>query len=140
MTNRLTVAGATVLAFLSLAATSRAETISFADAVSTLAADCGSDIKKHCKGLNLGGGKIQNCLEQNAGKVSATCTATLADVTASIKRRLAAQSSFASVCKHDAAQFCNGVKGEGNVLSCLVKAKQVKQRQCGQAITDAGWR
>jgi hypothetical protein len=134
------VAGATLLALLSIVSTSRAETISFADAVTTLATDCGSDIKKHCKGLNLGGGKIQACLEKNAGKVSPTCTATLANVTASIKQRLAAQSSFAKVCEHDAAQYCSGVKGEGNLLSCLVKAKRVNERQCGQVITDAGWR
>lgn len=141
MTNSFTIlTGAVLLALLSFTAASRAETISFADAVTTLAADCGADIKKHCKGLNLGGGKIQACLEQNAAKVSPTCTATLANVTASIKQRLTAQSSFASVCEHDAAQLCSGVKGEGNVLACLVKAKQVAERQCGQVITDAGWR
>ncbi len=134
------VTGATLLALFFLTSISRAETISFADAVTSLATDCGKDIKKHCSGLNLGSGKIQSCLEKNAAKVSPTCTATLANVTASIKQRLAAQSSFASVCEHDAAQFCSGVKGEGNVLSCLVKAKRVNERQCGQVITDAGWR
>ncbi len=141
MTKGITVfTGAMLLVFLSCASSSRADTISYADAVSVLASDCGSDIKKFCRGLNLGSGRIQNCLEQNAAKVSPTCTATLANVTTSIKQRLAAQSSFASVCKHDTAQFCNGVQGEGNVLACLVKVKRVDDRQCGQAITDAGWR
>lgn len=32
--------------------------------MSTLATDCGTDIKKFCKGLNLGNGRIQNCLEE----------------------------------------------------------------------------
>jgi hypothetical protein len=136
----LLIAGVTLLTLFSLASASRAETISFADAVTTLATDCGNDIKKHCTGLNLGGGKIRACLEQNSAKVSANCTATLAIVTDSIKQRLAAQSSFAKVCEHDAAQYCSGVKGEGNLLSCLVKAKRVKESQCGQVITDAGWR
>ena len=141
MTNRLTAfAGAALLIFLSCVSSSRADTISFADAVSTLATDCGTDIRKFCKGLNLGNGRIQNCLETHATKVSPTCTATLASVTASIKQRLAAQSSFTATCKHDVAQYCSGVKGEGNVLSCLNKAKRVNEGRCGQAITDAGWR
>ncbi|OCP35169.1 cysteine rich repeat-containing protein [Ensifer sp. LC163] len=141
MTNRLAVfAGAIALAAFALTSASRADSISYADAVSTLANDCGSDIKKYCKGLNLGGGRIQACLEQHAGKVSPTCTMTLANVIASIKQREAAQSSFATVCKHDIAQYCKSVKGEGNVLSCLNKATRVNEGQCGQAIIDAGWR
>ena len=140
MSTRTRLLGGALVAFLALAGAARADTISFADAVSTLANDCGSDIKKFCKGLNLGNGRIQNCLEEHVGKVSPTCTATLSSVSASIKQRLAAQSSFTAICKHDVAQVCSGVKGEGNVLSCLNKAKRVKEGQCGQAITDAGWR
>ena len=41
-------------AFLALGVVARAETISFADAVTTLAKDCGADIMKLCSGLNLG--------------------------------------------------------------------------------------
>ena len=140
MSRRARLLGGALGAFLALTGLARADTISFADAVHTLATDCGTDIKKFCKGLNLGNGRIQNCLEEHAGKVSPTCTATLSSVSASIKQRLAAQSSFTAVCKHDVAQFCRGVKGEGNVLACLNNATRVKKGQCGQAITDAGWR
>ncbi|KSV87455.1 hypothetical protein N184_31035 [Sinorhizobium sp. GL28] len=141
MTNRRAVfAGTIVLTVLSLATVGRAETISYADAVSLLANDCESDIRKYCKGLNLGAGRIQTCLEQNEGKVSPACTVTLANVITSIRQRQAAQSSFATICKHDIAQYCKSVKGEGNVLSCLNKATRVNEGQCGRAIIDAGWR
>ncbi|MBY2923824.1 MULTISPECIES: cysteine rich repeat-containing protein [Rhizobium] len=140
MSTRTRLLGGALVAFLALSGAARADTISFADAVSTLANDCGSDIKKFCKGLNLGSGRIQNCLETHAAKVSPTCTATLASVTSSIGQRLAAQSSFTTICKHYVAQFCSGVVGEGNILSCLNKATRVNEGQCGQAITDAGWR
>jgi hypothetical protein len=118
MPTRTRLLGGSLAAFLALTGEARADTISFADAVSTLATDCGSDIKKFCKGLNLGNGHIQTCLTEHTAKVSPTCTATLASVTASIKQRLAAQVSFTAICKHDVAQFCSGVKGDGNVLSC----------------------
>lgn len=58
-------AGAAIVVFLALTAVGRADTISYADAVSALAKDCGPDIKKLCSGLNLGNGRIQQCLEKN---------------------------------------------------------------------------
>ena len=92
MPKRLSVLGPTALfALLSLSVVAHAETISYADAVTTLAKDCGADIKKLCSGLNLGNGRIADCLQKNSAKVSPTCTSTLGTVTASIKTRQAAQ-------------------------------------------------
>ena len=132
--------GRLFLALLTHAVDSRADTISYADAVTALAKDCGRDIKKFCSGLNLGGGRVQNCLAQNAAKVSPSCTATLSSVMMSIKQRQAAQSAYAAVCKHDMAQFCSGVVGDGNMLACLIETSRVDGKKCDQAITDAGWR
>jgi hypothetical protein len=132
--------GAVLAAFLTLTAVGRADTISYADAVTVLAKDCGSDIKKFCNGLNLGNGRIQACLEKNASKVSPACTSTLGSVITSIAQRQEAQASVFKVCQHDISQFCNSVKGDGNILSCLVETKRVDNKACNQAITDAGWR
>ncbi|MEK1889273.1 MAG: hypothetical protein AAAB35_17260 [Phyllobacterium sp.] len=134
------LSGAALIATLIVAGASRADTISYADAVSALAKACGTDIKKFCTGLNLGNNQIQNCLEKNGGKVSPTCTSTLTSVTASIKQRQAAQIGFFKLCEHDAAEFCKGVMGEGNILACLLKTKRIDNGKCNQAITDAGWR
>ena len=117
------------------------QTISYADAVTVLARDCGSDIKKFCKGLNLGNGRIQKCLEQNQAKVSPTCTSTMAGVTASIQQRQAAQASVSKICAGAAARACKGVKGgDAHILGCLLKATKVVGEKCNQALTDAGWR
>jgi hypothetical protein len=112
-------AAAAIVVFLALTAVGRADTISYADAVSALAKDCGPDIKKLCSGLNLGNGRIQQCLEKNASKVSPACTSTLATVRTSIATRQEAQ---APVFKHDVSQYCNGVKGDGNIIF-LVSSK-----------------
>jgi hypothetical protein len=123
-----------------LTATGQAETISYADAVTSLAKDCGTDIKKFCDGENLGNGRIQACLEKNVAKVSPICTATLGSVMTSIAQRQQAQVSAFKICQHDISQYCNSVKGDGNILSCLVETKKVDNKACNQAITDAGWR
>jgi hypothetical protein len=141
MQTRLAFIGAGALvAFLGLSVVARADTISYADAVTTLAKDCGADIKKLCSGLNLGNGRIADCLQKNTAKVSPTCTSTLATVTASIKQRQAAQIAYYTVCRRNMATTCNGVKGDGNMLACLVKADRITGPKCSQAITDAGWR
>lgn len=118
----------------------RGETLSYADAVTKLAQDCGSDIQKYCKGLNLGNGRIADCLEKNASKISSVCTGSLTSVVASISQREQAQAAYEKVCKHDMTQRCASVKGDGHILACLIKAERHVGKACNQAITDAGWR
>jgi hypothetical protein len=130
----------TLISCLCLAGPVRAETMSYADAITVLAKECGPDIKRHCKGLNLGNGAIQGCLSAKASKVSATCTATLETVIASIDLRRAAQQDYSKVCRHAIAQRCKGMRGDGNFLGCLIKSTKHISDECNQAITDAGWR
>jgi hypothetical protein len=137
MTNTIGALGAMLLAS-AFAGAAQAQTISFADAMTVLARDCGADVKKFCNGLNLGNNEIRNCLEGH--KVSPQCTASLASVTASIEQRLAAQASAFKVCATNANQHCKGVKGEVHILQCLIKTERIDSAKCNQAITDAGWR
>lgn len=140
MTEAWKVAVASLLACIACGTASKAETISYADAVSILANDCGADIQKFCKGLNLGNGRIADCLQQNATKVQPTCKSSLAGVAASISQREAAQNAYSKICAHDMVQHCPGVKGDGYILACLVKTHRVVGSKCNAAITDAGWR
>lgn len=141
MTKRIGIfAGTALTVFLTLTAAARADTISYADAVTTLATDCGADIKKFCGSENLGNGRIQACLQKNVAKVSPTCTSTLGAVMTSIAQRHQAQGFVFQVCTHDISQYCNSVKGDGNILACLVETKKVDNKASNQAITDAGWR
>ena len=130
-----------LIALLELTTAGRADTISYADAVTQLAANCGADIKKLCKGLNLGNNRIGNCLSQNAAQVSPQCNSSLSFVLTSIQQRLQAQVNATKVCRDDVARRCQGiVPGEAHLLTCLLKAKNVVSKKCNLAITDAGWR
>jgi len=130
--------------FMSLAMTAGAQaqqTMGYADAVRTLANACGADINKYCSSATLANFGITNCLVENTGKVSASCTATVATVTAAIEARTAAQKAAPQLCERDARQFCANIKG-GNrfVLQCLLKAERRVGKACNNAITAAGWR
>ncbi len=119
----------------------QAATISFADAMTVMARDCGADIQKYCKGVNIANNAIGKCLAANTGKVSPTCTATLAAVVTSLEQRLAAQREVVKVCKGDAARRCQGVvQKDAYVLDCLLQAANHVTKKCNAAITDAGWR
>jgi hypothetical protein len=114
--------------------------MSYADAITVLSKECGADIRRHCGGLNLGNGAIQACLEQKVSKVSASCTSTLAVVMGSIAQRQQAQLSYEKICRHAIAQRCKGMRGDGNILGCLIMATKHISDECNQTITDAGWR
>jgi hypothetical protein len=141
MTNKIGALGGMLLAsLLAWTGAGHAQTVSYADAMTMLTRDCGADVKRFCKGLNLGNNEIRNCLEGHQGQVSPQCTATLDAVTASIERRLAAQASVFKVCAGNAKQHCKGVVGEVHILQCLIKTERIDNPACNQAITDAGWR
>ena len=126
---------------LTLGAAAHAQTVGFADAIKILHSSCGADIEKHCKSVNIGNGRIQQCLAENAERISPQCKADYVGVYLSLEARFAAQSAVSKICDRDARQYCDGVQpGKGHVLRCLLKAEPSVSEACNQAITDAGYR
>jgi len=115
-----------------------AQTIGFADAIGQMGSACRADIAKHCKTTQLGGGRMQQCLNQPG--VSAGCKSTVAALASLIKKRAEARAAVPKVCDADARQFCQGMQlGDGNLLVCFEQAKQRMSAKCRQAVLDAGY-
>jgi hypothetical protein len=57
-----------------------AQTVGYADAIGRFAVACGKDIDKLCKKTDLGGGRVQQCLDQNQASVSASCKSTMGEL------------------------------------------------------------
>jgi hypothetical protein len=128
-------------AVLGLTAPAHAATISFADAMSIMARDCGADVQKHCKGVPLANNGVGQCLIANQAKVSPVCIQTLAAVRASLAARIEAQDNVLKVCRGDANRRCQGVvHSDAHTLDCLLKAASHVSKKCNAAITNAGWR
>ena len=140
-TRRIPLLGAVVGAALAFAGPASAATISFADAMTVLARDCGADVQKYCKGVPLANNAVGNCLVANQAKVSPVCIQTLAAVRASLAARIQAQDDVLKVCRGDANRRCQGVvKSDAHTLDCLLKAANTVSKKCNAAITNAGWR
>ena len=119
---------------------SAADTISYADTITALAKDCGQDIPQALPRGEPGQWPDLSSSGGTSGERYATCTSTLAAVTASIRVRQEAQASVHKLCAGAAAMHCKGVVGMNNVLGCLLKTQRIDGSKCNQAITDAGWR
>lgn len=117
------------------------QTIGYAQAADRLGAACGADIQKYCKNVNLGNGRIRNCLLQHNDRVSSQCKTTFRVVFELIQKRAVAQTNIKKLCGTDARRLCPDMQmGDGNILNCLLVANRVVSRPCNQAITDAGYR
>jgi hypothetical protein len=140
---------ATKLAYLFLASSfliaavgaSAAQTMSYADAVSQLAAACGKDLQKYCKGVELGGGSLKACLDANQARVSGQCQQTRLAVYASIARRAAAQRNMGQICDADIERLCGTSHADAHLIECLLSVSPAAiSAPCNQVFTDTGWR
>jgi OOP family OmpA-OmpF porin len=119
----------------------QAQTVSYAEAADRLAAACGKDIDEYCRGVNLGSGRMKNCLSQNRDGLSAECKDTYTQTFMLIEKRAQARTAVLRLCDVDIRKLCSGVaKGDGQVLECILTAAAGVSRKCNQAITDAGFR
>jgi hypothetical protein len=115
-----------------------AQTIGYGEAIDRLAVRCGKDIAKFCRTVNLGGGRMQQCLAK-AG-VSAQCKATLAEVKVLLQKRADARAAVLRVCDVDIKTYCSGIQpGDGHLMECFMKAQSRMNAQCRRAVVDAGY-
>jgi outer membrane protein OmpA-like peptidoglycan-associated protein len=117
-----------------------AQTVGYAEAFDHFAVACGADIGKFCKKTDLGGGRMQQCLDQNQAGVSATCKATINELRVNLQKRAAARVAVIRICDADRQRFCAGIQpGDGNLMECFYKARRNMSAQCQRAVADAGY-
>ena len=119
---------------------SSAQSIGYAGALQRLGSACGKDIAKSCPKVNLGGGRVMQCLEQNRATVSSQCKASIADMQELLNTRAQARAAVLRVCDADIRRYCPGVQqGDGNLMECFYKAKRNISPQCQKTVADAGY-
>ena len=116
----------------------KAQTVSYAEAADRLAAICGKDIDEYCRGVNLGSGRMKNCLSQNRDALSPECKETYTQSFALIEKRGQARAAVLKLCDIEVRKLCSGAAGQA--LECILSASAGVSRKCSQAITDAGFR
>jgi len=117
-----------------------AQTIGYSEALGALGRNCGRDLDKFCSKVNLGGGRMADCLEQQWANVSPSCKSATAAVRDLIVKRRDARAAVPRACERDRLQLCGSVvEGDANLLECFESAKQSISNTCRQAVLDAGY-
>jgi hypothetical protein len=100
---------------------------------------CKKELQTYCKEVTPGKGRILACLYAFEDKLSARCDFALYDAASQLERAVNALTYTANECREDIKSYCSSVKpGEGRILDCLDKKKEVVSDRCKQAMKDVG--
>jgi hypothetical protein len=89
---------------------------------------CAVDVKQFCADVEIGRGRVQDCLRQNEARLSAACRDKRAAVELRLRQRV---EQFAAACRRDADRLCSEVKpGGGRVIACLTRQEDDVTGSC----------
>jgi hypothetical protein len=89
---------------------------------------CAQDIKRLCKDMQPGGGRIAKCLKEHEAELSSEC-----------KSHFTAAQKGEGPCKEDWEKFCKGVElGGGRVMKCLKEHEAELSPACKAQGAKAG--
>jgi hypothetical protein len=94
---------------------------------------CAADAKKFCGEVEVGAGRVQQCMRQHEAELSPACRAKQAAADAKFRAIVA---EFGADCRADVDRVCAKVKpGRGRVVACLLRQQDDLSSRC-RAHTD----
>jgi Cysteine rich repeat len=103
--------------------------------VAKLESACASDIKKYCKTVTPGEGRLIYCMQAHEDKISVKCTFELGEAATSVQTTADALKDAVIACKAEITGVCGKtVPGQGRVAACLLSNKSTASAGCADAI------
>ncbi|MBI4057045.1 MAG: hypothetical protein HY399_05795 [Elusimicrobia bacterium] len=100
----------------------------FAGAVSFAEGPCAEDMKKFCKDVPPGGGRILKCLKEHQAELSQACKEKGKEFKKKFKERM---EEVREACQADVKKFCQGIQpGEGRLAGCLKQHEAELSESC----------
>src|ERR1700681_2383114 len=87
-------------------------TISFENATTILADNCGKDIEANCFGVNLDTTRLKECLSRNQDVVSAQCRANYFRAFDAIQKRISSRYAVYRACEREKTKVCAATEGK----------------------------
>jgi hypothetical protein len=98
---------------------------------------CSKEIETYCKNVTPGEGRGLACLYAYSDKLSNRCEYSLYDAAAQLERLLNGLSYLASECRDELKKYCSDIQpGQGRILECLAKKKDMAGSRCKSAMED----
>jgi hypothetical protein len=103
--------------------------------IAKLESACAKDIKKYCKDVTPGEGRVIYCMQAHEDKISPQCTFELEDELTSVQNSLDDLKNAISACKAEITGVCGKVvPGQGRIAACLLANKSTASKDCVDAI------
>jgi Cysteine rich repeat len=103
--------------------------------IAKLQSACAKDIKKYCKDVTPGEGRLIYCMQAHEDKISPQCTFELEDELTGVQNSLDDLKTAISACKAEITGICGKVvPGQGRIAACLLANKSTASKDCADAI------
>jgi Golgi apparatus protein 1 len=104
--------------------------------VAKLESACASDIKKYCKTVTPGEGRMIYCMQAHEDKISPKCTYELGEAASSVQGTADALKDAVIACRAEITGVCGKtMPGQGRLAACLIANKSTASKDCGDAIS-----
>lgn len=103
--------------------------------IKKLEASCGADIRKYCKTVTPGEGRIVHCMQAHEDKISPGCGFVLNEVALQAQATIDRLKEAVNACQGDINQFCAKTQpGEGRIAACLAANRASVSKTCVDAV------
>ncbi len=103
--------------------------------IKKLESACAKDIKKYCRTVTPGEGRVIYCMQAHEDKISAKCAFELGDAASSVQTAADALKDAIIACKSEITGVCGKtVPGQGRIATCLLANKSTASSGCVEAI------
>jgi len=103
--------------------------------VAKLESACAKDIKKYCKTVTPGEGRMIYCMQAHEDKISIKCAFELGEAATSVQTTADALKEAVIACKAEISDVCGKtLPGQGRIAACLLSNKSTASAGCVEAI------
>ena len=103
--------------------------------IEKLEKSCAKDIKKYCRTVTPGEGRMIYCMQAHEDKISARCAFELGDTSTSVQTSADTLKDAVIACKAEISGVCGKIlPGQGRIAACLIANKSAASTGCAEAI------
>ena len=103
--------------------------------VAKLESACASDIKKYCRTVTPGEGRMIYCMQAHEDKISPKCAFELGETAGSAQATSDLLKDGVIACKAEITSVCGKIQpGQGRIAACLIANKSTASKNCADAI------
>lgn len=96
---------------------------------------CATDIKKYCRTVTPGEGRMIYCMEAHEDKISVKCAFELGEAATSVQAAADALKDAVIACKSEITGVCGKTQpGQGRIAACLLTNKSTASSGCVKAL------